>query len=208
MNYRKAIFVSLSIVFIVSSCRKKEQVQSRPVLPVSGPGTAGGATEKQTSKNAPADAQQLADKPADLSKLVVDQKKGWNGWYNPAPGDWQGNWAFEKTHPDSTFGGLFFVQLMPPDQPRDMEEYAKMLLRQPPSYDFTGITAKEELPDGWIIKGDLEIPAEPEEAPWEGPGFVVMRRIDGTVILCVSERLEDETSFNEAVEMCRSAAFK
>jgi hypothetical protein len=208
MNYRKAIFVSLSIVFIVSSCKKKEHVQSRPVLPVTASGPAGGATEKQTSKNAPAHALRPEKGPSDLSKLVVDQKKGWYGWYNPAPGDWQGNWAFEKTLPDSTFGGLFFVQLMPPDQPQDMEEYAKMLLRQSPFYDFTGVTAKEELPDGWIIKGMLEIPCEPEEAPWEGPGFVIMRRIDGTVILCVSERLEDEASFNEAVEMCRSAAFK
>jgi predicted Zn finger-like uncharacterized protein len=90
-------------------------------------------------------------------------------------------WVYSHQHNNNN--GVFYVDVLPPGAPTNREGYAAKLLEkdfQEPGQQFTEITEKGDLPDGFFIKGVVKHQARPRPEF----GFVIVRKINGAFLRC------------------------
>jgi hypothetical protein len=132
------------------------------------------------------------------------------------PGGWQANYnkflsAWTVTKPPPTprsDAELLRIEECPADA-RTAADYAARLKEKDFLFvDLPGwveVGKKEELPDGFVIKGVVYKPSNPKSPPTLG--LVVVREVAGLKVRCFSANLRGEKSRDEVLEMFKGATF-
>ncbi len=152
-------------------------------------------------------AAEPAKPAADMSKLTLADKKGWEGEYNAA----LTSWTFEKYTPakDGTNEpNRFYLDVLPDDAPKTVEEYATKLQEkdwQDFGYKYSEIKAKTALPNGFLITGLVQDMSDATAKP--EAGFVLVFDVGGTKLRCKSGTMTSEKLRDEALAVCKTAKF-
>ena len=151
-------------------------------------------------------------KPGDMTYLGIPKFSDWKGQYN----SFLESWTFEKPMQSDGADGAdgeiarFYLGRMPPSMPTDMKEYARKLREQPGfqdyGYAYSEVDDTEVYPDGWLILGKAGDIARPDEPP--SLSFVMFRTVAGVKVRCRGGSLPTEAIRKEAIQGCRTAAFK
>jgi predicted Zn finger-like uncharacterized protein len=143
-------------------------------------------------------------KKVGLDKLEVKLPSGWKADYHK----FLESWDFEKYTPAAS--GLNESSVLRVatviDEPADVNAYAEKLKQKDYidlEYAFTEITAKEKLPDGFLVKGVVSNYKNTKEKP--RLGLAMIRTLGGVRVYCVSTSLRSEALRQEAIELFKSA---
>jgi predicted Zn finger-like uncharacterized protein len=143
-------------------------------------------------------------KTVSLDKLEVKLPTGWKANYNK----FLQSWDFEKYTPaPSGFNEANSLRVATViDEPADVDAYAEKLKQKDYidlEYVFSKITAKEKLPDGFLVKGEVSNYKNSKEQP--RLGLAMIRTIAGVRVYGVSTSLRSEPLRQEAIELFKSA---
>jgi hypothetical protein len=139
-----------------------------------------------------------------LGGLEAKLPTGWKSEYSK----FLRSWTFEKYTPGAS--GLNESNRLRVstflDGPTTAEDYAEKLKKKDfvdIEYVFTTITAKEKLPDGFIIQGEVSNYKSAKEKP--RLGLVMVRDLGGVPVICQSTSLRSEELRKEAIALFGSA---
>jgi hypothetical protein len=139
-----------------------------------------------------------------LDRLEVKAPAGWKSDY----ARFLQSWTFEKYTPGP--GGLNESSRVRVAESGDVfasaDAHAEKLKQKDYvdiEYVFTEITAKESLPDGYLIKGVVRNHKDAKEP--SRLGLVMVRTLDGVKVTASSASLRSEALRDEAIQLVRSA---
>lgn len=185
------VLVSLFVcVTLMAGCKKDEAKPAGAAAPQAAAAPAA----------APAPAAPVA---VTMKSLKMTPAQGWEGEFNQA----LESWTYEKYTPgkDGTNEpNRFYVDKFPEDRPAEVEVYADKLQKDPNFQDmgslFTSVTAKEQLPNGWLIAGVQKDMSDKDDKG--APAFVLLRK--DLNVYCRGGVFKSEALRAEAIEACKA----
>ncbi len=143
-----------------------------------------------------------------LAELQLIPPRGWEANYNKFLGG-EGGWELKKAPPTPRSDGEDIrIEPCPKDALTPADYAAHLKEKDWLNVDVPGfieVGAKEDLPDGFVIKGVVKKFPNPKTPPILG--LVVVRDVGGVKVRCYSANLRGPDSLNEALEMFKGANF-
>ncbi len=143
-----------------------------------------------------------------LAELQLTAPRGWEANYNKFLGG-EGGWEIKKAPPTPrSEGEEIRIEPCPKDALTPADYAAHLKEKDWLNVDVAAwveIGAREDLPDGFVIKGVVKKFPLPKTPPTLG--FVAVREIGGMKVRCYSSNLRGPDSLNEALEMFKAANF-
>lgn len=151
---------------------------------------------------APAPAPAPAAVKVEMKALKLTAAQGWTGEFNQATE----TWTWEKYTPGKdgpNEPNRFYVDQFPEDRPAEVEAYADKLQKDKDFQDmgslFISVTAKDKLPNGWLITG---VQKDMGDAADKGaPAFVLLR--SDLNVYCRGGVFKSEATRTEAIDACK-----
>ncbi len=143
-----------------------------------------------------------------LAELQLTAPRGWKANYNKFLGG-TGGWELEKPPPTSRSDGEYVrIEPCPPDALTAAVYEAHLKEKDWLNVDvpaFVEVGPKEDLPDGFVIKGVVKKFSNPKTPPVLG--FVAVRDIGGLKVRCYGANLRGPDSLADALEAFKTARF-